>query len=69
MKFVPKYLLPRTATLPGTEAEEGGSNKATGFVPFRKNASRGRGRGRGRGKETGGSRSGKKNDSLKKFSR
>lgn len=69
MKYVPKYLMPRIAAMPGTDAEEVGS------VPFRKEGgpSYGRGRGRGRGGKAGrGGSSGarkKKSDPLKKFGR
>ncbi|KAF7310047.1 ATP-dependent RNA helicase dbp9 [Mycena indigotica] len=72
MKHVPKYLLPRIASVNGgdeTERSEkvGGKN---GFVPFRKDGmSRGRGRGRGRGGAAAGRGRGgkKKSDPLKKF--
>ncbi|KAF8715607.1 helicase superfamily c-terminal domain, partial [Rhizoctonia solani] len=62
MKHVPKYLMPRIASV----AEE--PAKDVGFVPFTKSGSRGRGRGRGRGGSSG--RGGKKkSDPLKKFGR
>jgi len=47
--------------VPPVEAE-----RAVGFVPFKKEASRGRGRGRGGGGGRGGK---KKSDPLKKFGR
>ncbi|KAJ8495296.1 hypothetical protein ONZ45_g12923 [Pleurotus djamor] len=65
MKHVPKYLLPRIAPVStdgvdATDDSNGNADKSKpGFVPFRKEASRGRGRGRG-GKMRGGSRGGKK---------
>ncbi|GLB41874.1 putative atp-dependent rna helicase dbp9 [Lyophyllum shimeji] len=72
MKHVPKYLLPKIAPVPGTEADAAGETKAA-FVPFRKdNTAPGRGRGRGRGGRggAGGGRGGKKkSDPLKKFGR
>lgn len=77
MKHVPKYLLPRIAPVAGnddphaTPTEGGSGEKATGFVPFRKDV-RGRGRGRGGrgGRGAGGGRGGKKKaDPLKKFGR
>jgi ATP-dependent RNA helicase DDX56/DBP9 len=71
MKHVPKYMLPRIAPVPGTEMETGGE-KPAGFVPFKKDTTRGRGRGRGRGGRGGasGGRGGKKkSDPLKKFGR
>ncbi|KAL0955293.1 hypothetical protein HGRIS_004182 [Hohenbuehelia grisea] len=74
MKHVPKYLLPRIAPVQDDTAPTApeGKEAATkhGFVPFRKETSRGRGRGRGRGGKSGGSRGGKrKGDPLKKFGR
>ncbi|KAJ8518549.1 hypothetical protein ONZ45_g4381 [Pleurotus djamor] len=75
MKHVPKYLLPRIAPVStdGVDATDDSNANADkskpGFVPFRKEASRGRGRGRG-GKMRGGSRGGKKkSDPLRKFGR
>ena len=73
MKHVPKYLLPRIAPVPGADGEAtGNSNQATGFVPFKKNGSRGQNRGRGRGaRGRGGAGRGskKKSDPLKMFGR
>ncbi|KAJ7576894.1 P-loop containing nucleoside triphosphate hydrolase protein [Mycena floridula] len=66
MKHIPKYLLPRLAAVPGTEAEDA-AEKPASFVPFRKGgSSRGRGRGSGRGGR-GGRGGKKKSDPLKKF--
>ncbi|KAI8985723.1 DEAD-domain-containing protein [Trametes punicea] len=72
MKHIPKYLLPRIASVQGAQVEsEGKSAGEAGFVPFNKNGARGRGRGHGRGrggKGSGSSRGGKKrSDPLKKF--
>ncbi|KZV66309.1 DEAD-domain-containing protein [Peniophora sp. CONT] len=71
MKHIPKYLLPRVASVQTAQAAQGDQDassagpKEVGFVPFTK---RGRGRGRGRGgKSGGGGRGGKKSDPLKKF--
>ncbi|CAE6381754.1 unnamed protein product [Rhizoctonia solani] len=58
MKHVPKYLMPRIASVTEEPAKD------VGFVPFTKPGSRGRGRGRGSGR--GGK---KKSDPLKKFGR
>ncbi len=71
MKHVPKYLLPRIMPVSGTEPEAASSAEVKpGFVPFKKEGSRGRGRGRGRGGRGGGGRGGKrKSDPLKKFGR
>ncbi|KAJ8694676.1 ATP-dependent DNA/RNA helicase [Pleurotus ostreatus] len=71
MKHVPKYLLPRIMPVSGTETEGAASAEVkAGFVPFKKEGSRGRGRGRGRGGRGGGGRGGKrKSDPLKKFGR
>lgn len=71
MKHVPKYLLPRIMPVSGTETEGASSAEVKpGFVPFKKEGSRGRGRGRGRGGRGGGGRGGKrKSDPLKKFGR
>ncbi|KAF4570114.1 ATP-dependent DNA/RNA helicase [Pleurotus pulmonarius] len=68
MKHVPKYLLPRIMPVSGTETEAASSAEVKpGFVPFKKEGSRGRGRGRGRGGRGGGGRGGKrKSDPLKK---
>ncbi|KAF9466046.1 P-loop containing nucleoside triphosphate hydrolase protein [Collybia nuda] len=71
MKHVPKYMLPRIAPVPGTEMEPS-IEKPAGFIPFRKDNTRGRGRGRGRGGRNAPSsgRGGKKkSDPLKKFGR
>lgn len=70
MKHVPKYLLPRIAPVPGSEAETSASSKPKAFVPFKKNPARGtgRGRGRGRGAGAGSGRGGKKRSNpLQKF--
>ncbi|KAF7355559.1 ATP-dependent RNA helicase dbp9 [Mycena sanguinolenta] len=70
MKHVPKYLLPRIAPVSGGEAEPaGGAERKVGFVPFRKEGTRGRGRGRGGRGGAGGRGGKKKSDPLKKFSR
>ncbi|VDB99922.1 unnamed protein product [Peniophora sp. CBMAI 1063] len=74
MKHIPKYLLPRVASVQNAQAEQADQDaspaatpKDVGFVPFTKSG-RGRGRGRGRGgKFGGGGRGGKKSDPLKKF--
>ena len=70
MKHVPKYLLPKIASVTGdVEGDEGVKTKA--FVPFKKESVRGKGRGRGRGGRGrgDGGRGGKKSDPLKKFGR
>lgn len=72
MKHVPKYLMPRTAPIPGTGAAvedgEGANSKPGAFVPFRNEKTRGRGRGRGRGgRGRGGAGGGRKKDPLKSF--
>ncbi|KII87479.1 hypothetical protein PLICRDRAFT_112977 [Plicaturopsis crispa FD-325 SS-3] len=71
MKYVPKYLLPRIAAVPGAsgETETAVHEKPAGFVPFKKDNGRGRGRGRGRGGSRGGRGGRKKSDPLKKFGR
>jgi len=72
MKHVPKYMLPNIAPVPGTEVSAAAEPSKPGFVPFRKDNTRGRGRGRGRGGRGGasGGRGGKKkSDPLKKFGR
>lgn len=73
MKHVPKYLMPRSnaAAAAAISGEQPTSNneKESGFVPFRKNSTRGRGRGRS-GRGGGSGRGGKKkSDPLKKFGR
>ncbi|KAI0076592.1 DEAD-domain-containing protein [Panus rudis PR-1116 ss-1] len=65
MKHVPKYLLPRIAPVPGTEASEASGSQEVGFVPFKKGGARGGARGRGRGGRGGK----KKADPLRKFGR
>ncbi|KAI0033910.1 DEAD-domain-containing protein [Vararia minispora EC-137] len=74
MKHVPRYLLPRIASVPAADAPQAGEEvqkpdgKDAGFVPFNKRGKGGRGRGRGRGgRFSGGGRGGKKSDPLKKF--
>ncbi|TDL23990.1 ATP-dependent RNA helicase dbp9 [Rickenella mellea] len=70
MKHVPKYLLPRVASVANaTDIIGTGAEKDAGFVPFRKNSTRGRGRGRGRGGGAGGRGGKRKADPLKKFGR
>ncbi|KAF8909306.1 P-loop containing nucleoside triphosphate hydrolase protein [Gymnopilus junonius] len=70
MKHVPKYLLPRIAPVPGAPVDDETEQQSKGFIPFRKDSTRGKARGRGRGGRGGGSggRGGKKkSDPLKKF--
>lgn len=75
MKHVPKYLLPKIAavSVPGIESVHMGTEKAVGFVPFKKRDNlRGHTRSGGRGGRSGGSSnrgSKKKSDPLKKFGR
>ncbi|KAF9266094.1 DEAD-domain-containing protein [Marasmius fiardii PR-910] len=74
MKHVPKYLLPRSAPLPvsggeGVINEQRQKGESNGFVPFRKDNSRGRGRGRERGRGGKSDRGRRKADPLKKFGR
>lgn len=74
MKYVPKYLLPRIAPVSGGDGGNGGGGEeinTKGFVPFKKEFTRGKGRGRGRGGRGrgNGGRGGKKSDPLKKFGR
>jgi ATP-dependent RNA helicase DDX56/DBP9 len=74
MKHIPKYLLPRIASVAEANAGEDAQSSSAptakdhaGFVPFTKSG-RGRGRGRGRGGKFGNSGRGKKkSDPLKKF--
>ncbi|PPQ62879.1 hypothetical protein CVT24_006277 [Panaeolus cyanescens] len=69
MKHIPKYLLPKIAPVPGTEAVEAETNSVKGFVPFKKDSTRNRGRGRGRGGSNSSRGGRKKSDPLKKFGR
>lgn len=73
MKFVPKYLLPRIAAVPGsTDTIDGEMKKdrPPGFVPFKKDNAKGSQKGKGRGRGGHASRGGKrKSDPLKKFGR
>lgn len=64
MKHVPKYLLPRIASVPGAEVEEPTAQKA--FVPFRKTNTK---KGRGGHGARGGRGGKKKSDPLRKFGR
>ncbi|KAK2463624.1 hypothetical protein APHAL10511_004375 [Amanita phalloides] len=68
LKNVPKYLMPRTAPVPGPSdtVKTPAATELTGFVPFRKDNRRGLGRMRGRGGKVYGK---KKSDPLRKFRR
>lgn len=71
MKHIPKYLLPKIASVQGEASASTEDKGDLGFVPFKRGGARGSGRGRGRGGRGGGGRGGrggkKKSDPLKKF--
>lgn len=65
MKYVPRYLLPRSTAVP---AEDKGHAESLGFVPFKRGTPRGKAK-RGRGSLKNGSNGSgrKKSDPLRKF--